>query len=154
MKSLVSHGWVLLLGCLLAALGLARTPQGGGGSSGQGTGTRILPSLPAAANADSNNRMVAVTGTDVTGASILYLVDTVGLHLAVYQASGGGGSTRGVELMGVRNIGLDFELDGFNDQTRHEGRPFRYKDLREMFLKEGLLEAGSSGAGSTGPGGG
>ena len=83
--------------------------------------------------------MIAVTGVDVTGQSVLYLVDTVGQHLAVYQASGGGSSTQGVRLVGARNIALDLQLDGFNDKTEEQGKPLRYKDLEERFRASGLL---------------
>jgi hypothetical protein len=86
------------------------------------------------ANADSNNRMIAVTGTDITGASILYLVDTVSNHLAVYQASGGAESTRGIDLVGARNIDLDLQLDGLNDKSK-----WTYEKLKEQFMQAGLL---------------
>ena len=82
--------------------------------------------------------MIAVTGMDVTGASVLYLVDTEKEHLVCYQASGGAGSTRGVKLVGARKIGLDLRLDGFNDKTENDGKPLRYKDLERMFVDKGL----------------
>lgn len=88
---------------------------------------------------DSNNRMIAVTGVDVTGQSILYLVDTISNHLAVYQANGGAPSTQGIKFVGSRNISLDLALDGFNDKTESNGRPMTYKDLERVFEKNALL---------------
>jgi len=126
------HGWVLVAGLALAAIGLARPPQGG-----PSTGPQVedlTPSLPALANADSNNRMIAVTGIDITGSSILYLVDTVDYRLAVYQATGGSESMQGVKLVGARRIDLDLQLDGLNDKSQYS-----YKRLREEFQKKGLL---------------
>ena len=94
--------------------------------------------MPNGATADSNGRMIAVTGVDLTGSSVLYLVDTVTGQLCVYQASGGSKSSQGVRLLGARNISLDLKLDGFNDRTESEGRPLGYKDLERMFRDQGL----------------
>jgi hypothetical protein len=139
-----SSAWLLAAGVALAALGLARTPQNGnqgggqgGGNQGGGSGTTTqapLPITPGGATADSNNRMIAVTGIDVTGTSILYLVDTVNFRLAVYQASGGSESTQGLKLVGARRIDLDLQLDGLNDKSAYP-----YKKLRQMFEEQGLL---------------
>ncbi len=63
--------------------------------------------------------MIAVTGIDMTGSSILYLVDTKGRHMAVYQASGGSDSTQGLKLVGARRIDLDLELEGYNDKSEY-----------------------------------
>ena len=128
MKSPGSQGWLLVCGFALAAIGLATQTN-----PGQAPTTQVLP-VASVATADSNNRMIAVTGTDITGASILYLVDTVTNHMAVYQASGGAESTRGIKLVGARNIDLDLQLDGLNDQSE-----WTYKKLREKFVQEGLL---------------
>src|SRR5262245_37553305 len=125
-------GWILVAGLALAAIGLARGPQGAPNSPP--TAADLPPNLPALGNADSNNRMIAVTGMDITGASILYLVDTVDYRLAVYQASGGSESTQGVKLVGARRIDLDLQLDGLNDKSQYS-----YKKLREEFQKKGLL---------------
>ena len=92
-------------------------------------------------SADSNNRVVAVTGLDVTGQSVLYLVDTENMSLCVYQASGGSSSTQGIKFVGARNISLDVQLDGFNDQTKSQGRSLGFKDLEAQFQKSGLLPA-------------
>jgi hypothetical protein len=77
---------------------------------------------------DSNNRMIAVTGMDLTGQSVLYLVDTISYQLAVYQASGGSASTQGIKFVGARNIELDFQLDGFNDKSKYS-----FKELEREF---------------------
>ena len=75
---------------------------------------------------------------DMTGSSVLYLVDTITGQLCVYQASGGSKSTRGVRLVGARNISLDLRLDGFNDKTESDGRAMPFKVLQKMFNDEGL----------------
>jgi len=123
----------LLAGVALAAIGFASSQGGGqGGSSAQQR--PFLPPASGGASADSNNRMIAVTGVDITGASILYLVDTVGMQLAVYQASGGTESTQGLKFVGARRIDLDLQLDGYNDKSE-----YTYKRLRGEFSKSGLL---------------
>lgn len=124
-----STGWVLAAGFALVAIGLAR-----GAAPVQAQETTVLPA-PIVANADSNNRMIAVTGIDVTGASVLYLVDTINYHLAIYQASGGAQGTQGVKLVGARRIDLDLQLHGFNDKSK-----YTYEDLRDEFRSNGLLE--------------
>lgn len=72
--------------------------------------------------------MIAVTGTDMTGAMVLYVIDTESKHLAVYQASAGAKSSQGIKLVAARRIGLDLELDGYNDKSE-----YKYKDLRDQF---------------------
>ena len=116
-----AQGWTLVAALGLAGLGLAfRAPA----SAPQPQERRPIPTISSGGNADSNNRMIAVTGMDVTGQSVLYLVDTESKQLAVYQASGGASSTQGVKLVGARNIGLDLLLDGFNDKTSdNQGKP-------------------------------
>ena len=130
-----SRGAILLCGFILAAIGLAikpsAAPQGTG--SGQGgppaqTSFRTPPSLPAMGNADSNEAMIAVTGIDLTGSSILYLIDTQHRHLAVYQASGGSDSMQGLKLVGARKIDLDLQLDGFNDKSEYS-----FQELEKRF---------------------
>lgn len=140
-----THGWLLAAGVLLAAIGLWRAPaQGSGGSTGeQGEETQTLPPIAMAATADSNNRMIAVTGTDITGASILYVVDTVSYQLAVYQAVGGSESSQGVKLVGARRIDLDFKVDGYKDRSQ-----FTYKKLREEFDKQERESAATSKGGA------
>lgn len=135
------QAFLLAGGSLLALAGLAAepaafAPQGTGTGTGTpGTGGQTqVPTSGGYATADSNGRMIAVTGIDITGASILYLVDTENPHLAVYQASGGSGSTQGVRLVGARRIDLDLMLDGLNDKSE-----FGYKDLEERFAEKGIL---------------
>ncbi|MEZ5978011.1 MAG: hypothetical protein R3F34_07330 [Planctomycetota bacterium] len=83
---------------------------------------------PAFATSDSNRTMIAVTGVDVTGASVLYLVDTEHKQLAVYQATGGAKSTQGLKLVGARRIDLDLQLVGFHDDSEYS-----YQDLEKQF---------------------
>lgn len=130
-----SVGGLLVAGLALAALGFARAPQNSGTPPTNEEETQSFPPLtPASSTADSNNRMVAVTGVDITGASILYLVDTVNYRLAVYQANGGSSNSQGLKLIGARRIDLDLQLDGLNDKS-----DYSYKELRAMFTEQGLL---------------
>jgi len=130
------QGWVLAAGLALALVGLARS-QGNPPPTPQ---TTVLPSPSGAVTADSNNRMIAVTGIDITGASILYLVDTVNYRLAVYQATGGSESTNGVKLVGARRIDLDLQLHGLNDKSK-----YTYDDLRKAFAENDLIDEKSPG---------
>lgn len=130
------------VGLLLGAVGVtllaaatarpaARQGTGGtttdeGGILRQPTGTNF--SIPAFGTSDSNGQMIAVTGIDVTGSSILYLIDTKGRHIAVYQANGGTESTQGLRLVGARRIDLDLELEGYFDKSE-----YRYRDLQKQF---------------------
>ncbi|MFT7678022.1 MAG: hypothetical protein ACI8QC_002008 [Planctomycetota bacterium] len=130
--------WILCGMLCMALLGSLLPPaiaQDGGDQ--ETDDPRYLPT-PAGGNADSNQDMIAVTGVDLTGTSVLYLVDTRTKQLVVYQASGGGKSTQGVRLVGARNISLDLRLDGFNDKTESGGRPLSYKQLEEQFASKGL----------------
>jgi len=138
---------LLLAGCALAAVGLARNPQQGGNNNGgtQQPTTRAVPMMAPGATADSNGRMIAVTGTDVTGTSILYLVDTEKMRLVIYQANGGSESTQGIKFIGARRIDLDLELDGFNDKSE-----FPYKKLKDEFSKKGLIKPEASSPAPTG----
>jgi hypothetical protein len=131
----------LLAGCALAAVGLARSSQGPTNPPSQQPTTRAVPMMAPAATADSNGRMIAVTGTDVTGTSILYLVDTEKMRLVIYQANGGSESTQGIRFIGARRIDLDLELDGFNDKSE-----FPYKKLKDEFSKKGLIKADAAAA--------
>jgi hypothetical protein len=133
---------LLLAGCALAAVGLARSSQTPPNSPpSQQPTTRAVPMMAPAATADSNGRMIAVTGTDVTGTSILYLVDTEKMRLVIYQANGGSESTQGIRFIGARRIDLDLELDGFNDKSE-----FPYKKLKDEFSKKGLIKADAAAA--------
>lgn len=96
-------------------------PAGSSVLAAQQTGAPA-PSLPAFATADSNGAMIAVTGVDVTGISVLYLIDTENRQLACYQASGGSSSSQGVKLIGARRIDLDLQLHGFKDRSDYDYR--------------------------------
>lgn len=91
--------------------------------------------VPYGATSDSNSQMIAVTGVDRTGASVLYLVDTQAKQLAVYQASGGTASSTGLKLIGARRLDLDLQLYGFNDKSEYS-----YRDLEKQFNKSGADE--------------
>jgi hypothetical protein len=134
-----SPAWLLLLGLVLAVAGYTLEPSWALGQD-EGTQTPNVRYLPSnsGGTADSNRTMIAVTGVDVTGASILYLVDTENRQLAVYQGAGGGGSTQGVKFVGARNISLDMRLDGFNDKTESNGKPLGFKDLEKLFSGQGI----------------
>ncbi|MCP5023998.1 MAG: hypothetical protein GY930_19810 [bacterium] len=121
---------VVAVGGALAALGWGRDPAQGADPS---AARRITTTNSAGASSDSNQDMIAVTGVDQTGVSVLFLIDTKTKHMAVYQAAGGSPGTQGLKLVGARNIGLDMQLDGFNDKTETKGRPLRYKDLEKKF---------------------
>jgi hypothetical protein len=102
-----------------------------GDRHGAGT-TAEAQSVPAGKSAgggtaDSNNDMVAVTGTASTGAAVLYLVDTRQKRLCVYQASG-----KNIELVAARNIEFDLRLDGYRDETE---AAFQVDRLRAAWLQ-------------------
>ena len=147
MKSLIQRGAYVLLGVGLATLvsfapWRAAAPlqgQGGqGGGQGDDTGStqapQVLPGLSAIGTADSNNRMIAVTGIDLTGSAVLYVIDTENPHIAVYQAQGGSSGSQGIKLVAARNVSLDLQLDGFNDQSQYS-----FKELQKKFLDAELL---------------
>lgn len=141
-RSMNSRGALLVAGISLAAIGVLFEPAHSRRVAAQGTGdddgTPVnnqdpfpnLPALPTMGNADSNNSMIAVTGIDVTGSSILYLVDTVNRQIAIYQASGGPKSSQGIKFVGARRIDLDLQLNGLNDQSE-----YKYEDLEKEFAK-------------------
>ncbi len=124
---------VFLAGVFLCSAGYLLAPagalQGGADTTHPPPSTQTF-APPAASNADSNNRMIAVTGVDLTGSAILYLIDTINPHIAVYQASGGSKGTQSIKLVAARRIDLDLQLDGFNDKSE-----FSYKDLASRFAK-------------------
>ncbi|MEW6072278.1 MAG: hypothetical protein AB1726_06720 [Planctomycetota bacterium] len=120
-------GGILVAGLALAALGLGAESQVSTDQS-----SRSIPVVPGYGTADSNGTMIAVTGIDVTGGSILYLVDTQARQLAVYSATGGTSSTMGVKFIGARKIDLDLRVDGYNDKS-----DYTYKELAEQFSRAG-----------------
>ena len=127
--------WILFFALVLAAIGVARQNQQSD-SNADDVFTQTLPVTGMGGTADSNNRMIAVTGVDITGSSILYVIDTVDPHIAVYQATGGAGSMQGIEFVGARRIDLDLKLDGWNDKSKES-----FKSLEEKFIRNNLLPA-------------
>jgi len=147
MKHLTQPAALLFAGLALASVALvlqpSASPQGqGGGQVGTEVTTQYMESFfqrlmqtrsPGGfATADSNHSMIAVTGMDITGASILYLVDTEKKQLAIYQANGGGESTQGLKLVGARRIDLDLKIEGYNDRSQYS-----YEDLEKRFAEQG-----------------
>jgi len=132
------QGWVLAAALGLGLVGLARSQ--GAPPPNQETEAALLTSHGGGVTGDSNNRMIAVTGIDITGASILYLVDTVNYRLAVYQATGGSESTNSIRLVGARRIDLDLQLHGLNDKSK-----YTYDDLRKAFADNDLIDDKSQG---------
>lgn len=131
------HVWALVLGGAIVAIAAAIEPQDGGdpgGGTGGTGGTQALPALSSIGTADSNDRMIAVTGIDLTGSAVLFVIDTWNPHLAVYQAQGGSAGTQSLKLVAARNITLDLQLDGYNDESEYS-----YKDLEASFREQGLL---------------
>lgn len=127
----LQRGWLVVAGFALAAIGFTFAPQG------QEPTTPAVPPLPGSSafgTVDSNGRMIAVTGIDLTGAAILYVIDTENPHIAVYQAQGGSASSQGIKLVAARNITLDLQLDGFNDQSQYS-----FKQLQEKFRDAELI---------------
>jgi hypothetical protein len=123
--------WVLSSGLVLLGLGLVAESQS----------TNPPPPLPTPqtavlsqgfGTADSNGSMIAVTGVDVTGGSLLYLIDTVGRHISVYSAQSGSSSMSEIKWVGARNIDLDLQVDGFNDKSE-----YKYQELARRFAENG-----------------
>jgi len=123
-------GWILLAGFVLTSLGMTAQSQ-----DGSTTVVQQIPTSSGYGTSDSNGTMIAVTGVDVTGASLLYLVDTVGRHLTVYQATGGTKSTMNVRWVGARNIDLDLQVDGWNDRSQ-----YTYQELADRFTEKGSMD--------------
>ena len=83
--------------------------------------------------ADGGRRYVAVTGNYMEGVSILYVLDQETQHLAVYEARGGASNSHRIQFVGARNIELDMQLDGYNDES-----DMTHKELEAEFLKSGI----------------
>ena len=126
------HLWALVLGGAIVAIAAAIEPQDDGDP--ETGGTQAMPPLSTIGTADSNDRMIAVTGIDLTGSAVLFVIDTLNPHLAVYQAQGGSAGTQSLKLVAARNITLDLALDGYNDESEYS-----YKDLEASFREQGLL---------------
>lgn len=123
--------WMLIACSLLAAGGYALEPTQG--EPADGDEPPIAMTAPVMGNSDSNHRMIAVTGVDITGNNVLYVVDTLNPHIAVYQANGGSKGTRSIALVAARDISLDLQLSGFNDKSEYD-----YEALAEQFDQAGL----------------
>lgn len=132
----VAPAWVLCAGLALVTLGLVAESQTGNNGSPPATNPQATSSAPILTpgygTSDSNGRMIAVTGVDVTGGSILYLIDTESRHISVYSAQGGTASTANIKWVGGRNIDLDLQVDGFNDKSQ-----ISYKELAKRFAESG-----------------
>ena len=72
---------------------------------------------------DSNNRMIAVTGTIGSGVSVLWVIDSVDRQLAVYQCRGG----KSVELVAARRIEWDLKIDQFHDESLYDPESLRQR---------------------------
>ncbi|MCA8975715.1 MAG: hypothetical protein KDC98_13415 [Planctomycetes bacterium] len=83
----------------------------------------------------SANGFVAVTGSYGVGTSVLYVLDTVGRQLAVYEARGGSTEQRRVVLVGARKIDLDLQIESYNDRSEYD-----YPRLKTIFEKRGAKE--------------
>jgi len=155
-------GWLLVGGLALTVLGLVTQPGGAttaappglrlpfpgaiqpplqDGTNTGGNDVRPTGSLPSIGSgygtADSNGAMIAVTGIDVTGGSLLYVIDTQAKQLAVYQAQGGTSSTNSLRFVGGRRIGLDLQVYGYNDES-----DYSYEELSEEFEANGIAGPG------------
>lgn len=119
-------GWIVAAGLAVALFSVSSQSQPQ--ENEEEPVPTTLPYTQGYGTADSNNRMIAVTGVDVTGGALLYLVDTETRHLTIYQATGGTKSTMSLKWVGARNIGLDLQVDGWNDKSAYS-----YKDLVKEF---------------------
>jgi hypothetical protein len=130
-----ASGWLLVFGFGLTALGLFTEPaeprQDGDPPVVDPGGPALSTSTSSFGTADSNDQMIAVTGIDVTGSSILYVIDTQHRQLAVYQANSGSASTMGLRFVAGRNIDLDLQVWGYNDKSEHS-----YRQMVEQFEKK------------------
>lgn len=94
----------------------------------------MTPPAVQAQSADGGRRYVAVTGPYQDGVSLMYLVDQASSRLMVYEGKGGAANSRKLSLVGVRNIALDSQLDGFNDDSEYS-----YQELQELLQRRGVI---------------
>ena len=88
---------------------------------------------PVQAESDGGRRYVAVTGPYQEGVALLYVLDQQTQRLAVYEARGGAPNSRKVVHVGSRNIRLDTELDGFNDESEYS-----FQELEKLLTRRGV----------------
>ncbi|MFN0206195.1 MAG: hypothetical protein ACKVS6_07760 [Planctomycetota bacterium] len=91
--------------------------------------------LHADTTANSNNRMIAVTGPYQQGVALLYVIDTESKQLAIYEARGGSRSSGRINFVGARRIDLDLHLEGYHDDSE-----FSYADLAAQFKRSGWAD--------------
>ena len=127
--------WLLSSGLVLLGLGLVAESQTTDPPEQEPPQT-LVPFGGGFGTADSNGTMIAVTGVDVTGGSLLYLIDTQSRHISVYAAKSGSASQSEIKWVGARNIDLDLQVDGFNDKSE-----YRYKELEQRFAEKGASAA-------------
>lgn len=101
----------------------------------------LSPSPVQAQSADSGDRYVAVATDYQTGVGLLYVLDQKTQHLVVYEAKGGAPNSHQLVFVGARNISLDTQLDGFNDES-----DYSFKELKEMFERRSLPTGASAPA--------
>jgi len=66
---------------------------------------------------NSNNKMIAATGTVGSGMSVLWVLDTESKRVLVYGTNSLG---KNVELRAARNVTWDLSLDELNDDSQYK----------------------------------
>jgi len=107
---------------LALAFGLGLGLAVGNRGSGEGSG-RTEPGAAHAegATANSNGRMIAVTGAVGSGVSVLWLVDTEDQRLSVYRSENG----KNLVWVAGRNIAYDFKVEGYHDDSKESAEKLR-----------------------------
>ncbi|MBI3820064.1 MAG: hypothetical protein HY286_15325 [Planctomycetes bacterium] len=95
--------------------------------------------------ANSNSKMIAVTGPYQQGVSLLYIIDTESRQLSVYEARGGSRSGGRINFVGARRIDFDLRLEGYHDDSE-----FSYSDLATQFRKSGWNDTSPEKSGTNG----
>lgn len=85
--------------------------------------------LTAQGTVNSNQDMIAVTGTYSSGVSALYLIDTRTRQLAVYAVDAAGNKLR---LVAARNITYDMKIPEYNDGSEEK---VKVENLKKDWLK-------------------
>ncbi len=102
---------------------------------GQSSGGReALGQSTPGGTSDSNNVMIAVTGTIGSGVSVLWIIDTEERQLACYRSKGG----KSIELIAARNIEWDLKIAQFHDES-----VMRPDQLKKLYL--GGSDGGADG---------